>query len=302
MSEEKNLEGGSNEPRATSDKPGEIPDGKNPDLKNGDSSQPQPVPIAVGTQPVIMEVQKHPHHVTHKKKWSEYLLEFLMIFLAVFLGFVAENKREQLVEKKKALEYMSSFYDDLRIDDRQLQVLIPMFEKKNLRLDTMLTLLKGVSKTTGANGLYKYYYEPANYPDFIYTDRTIQQLKNSGGLRLITKKEVSDSIIAYDASVKQIAIAISEAISEQIHLIRQMNNRLFDLSCCPEIGQYNPYNDIRFPEPGTLLTYDEKVLAEYYNSVLFVKRIFSVQRVRFGQLRDQNNRLQQFLKKEYHLE
>ena len=27
-----------------------------------------------------MEVQKHPHHVTHKKKWTEYLLEFFMLF------------------------------------------------------------------------------------------------------------------------------------------------------------------------------------------------------------------------------
>ncbi len=26
-----------------------------------------------------MEVHKHPHHVTHKKKWGEYLLEFYMI-------------------------------------------------------------------------------------------------------------------------------------------------------------------------------------------------------------------------------
>lgn len=39
-----------------------------------------------------------PHHVTHKKKWVEYLLEFFMLFLAVFLGFVAENIREHTVE------------------------------------------------------------------------------------------------------------------------------------------------------------------------------------------------------------
>ncbi len=25
-----------------------------------------------------MEVHKHPHPVTHKKKWTEYLLEFLI--------------------------------------------------------------------------------------------------------------------------------------------------------------------------------------------------------------------------------
>lgn len=45
-----------------------------------------------------MEVHKHPHHVTHKKKWGEYLLEFIMLFLAVFLDFSAENLRERMAE------------------------------------------------------------------------------------------------------------------------------------------------------------------------------------------------------------
>ncbi len=34
-----------------------------------------------------MEVH-HPHHPTHKKKWAEYLLEFVMLFAAVTLGFL----------------------------------------------------------------------------------------------------------------------------------------------------------------------------------------------------------------------
>ena len=38
-----------------------------------------------------MEVHKHPHHLTHKKKWTEYLLEFFMLFFAVFLGFVGRH-------------------------------------------------------------------------------------------------------------------------------------------------------------------------------------------------------------------
>jgi len=33
-----------------------------------------------------MEVHKHSHHVTHKKKWTEYLLEFFMLFVYWFFG------------------------------------------------------------------------------------------------------------------------------------------------------------------------------------------------------------------------
>ena len=59
-----------------------------------------------------MEVH-HPHHPTHKKKWSEYLLEFFMLFLAVSLGFLAENIREHYVEKERSHELVASFIKDV---------------------------------------------------------------------------------------------------------------------------------------------------------------------------------------------
>lgn len=44
-----------------------------------------------------MEVHHHPHDPAaphHKKNWKSYFWEFLMLFLAVFCGFLAENQRE----------------------------------------------------------------------------------------------------------------------------------------------------------------------------------------------------------------
>jgi hypothetical protein len=63
-----------------------------------------------------MEVHHHPdlHHKT--KKWKEYFLEFLMIFLAVTMGFIAENIREHFVLKKHEKEYMVSLVRDLNND------------------------------------------------------------------------------------------------------------------------------------------------------------------------------------------
>jgi hypothetical protein len=116
----------------------------------------------------------------------------------------------------------------------------------------MLQRLRDVSPSTGANGIYKYMQEVANYPDFVYADRTIQQLKNSGTLRLITNREVSDSIVAYDATVKTMAIHITEAIADQINVIRQMNTRLFDMRCCPWLSENVATNKIAYPNPGCL--------------------------------------------------
>src|SRR3954447_12485199 len=66
-------------------------------------------------QTTKMEVH-HSHHPTHKKKWSEYLLEFFMLFLAVFLGFVAENIREKNVEHEREKEYALQLYKELYAD------------------------------------------------------------------------------------------------------------------------------------------------------------------------------------------
>ena len=53
-----------------------------------------------------MEVHHHPH--VGKKGFIEYFLEFLMIFLAVTMGFFAENMREDFTEKKVARQYIES--------------------------------------------------------------------------------------------------------------------------------------------------------------------------------------------------
>jgi len=45
-----------------------------------------------------MEVHRHAH--TDRKKWTHYLWEFLMLFLAVFCGFLAENQREMMKRKQ----------------------------------------------------------------------------------------------------------------------------------------------------------------------------------------------------------
>jgi hypothetical protein len=57
-----------------------------------------------------MEQGKNP---SVKKGLKEYLLEGLMIFVAVSMGFIAENIREDLADNEKEIKYIRSFYSDL---------------------------------------------------------------------------------------------------------------------------------------------------------------------------------------------
>ena len=58
-----------------------------------------------------MEVHHHPH--VEKKGFKEYFLEFVMIFLAVTLGFFAENIRERIKDSEQGEQYIQSLVEDL---------------------------------------------------------------------------------------------------------------------------------------------------------------------------------------------
>src|SRR5215470_17399068 len=60
-----------------------------------------------------MEVHHHPDIHHGKKKWKEYFLEFVMIFLAVTMGFFAEQIRERHVEKERLHNYFRSMVLDI---------------------------------------------------------------------------------------------------------------------------------------------------------------------------------------------
>jgi hypothetical protein len=81
-----------------------------------------------------MEVHHHSHH---PKKWKEYITEFLMLFLAVSLGFLAENLREGYVEKERSHELVSSFIKDVELNVQFLDSLIKGDKRNLLKCDSI---------------------------------------------------------------------------------------------------------------------------------------------------------------------
>ncbi|MEY3311922.1 MAG: hypothetical protein RL348_1265, partial [Bacteroidota bacterium] len=86
-----------------------------------------------------MEVH-HPHHPTHKKKWSEYIIEFVMLFAAVTLGFFAENVREHQIVEHKTQQNLESVIFDLKKDSTLLQDRLKEYRKASLMLENLNNL------------------------------------------------------------------------------------------------------------------------------------------------------------------
>jgi len=132
-----------------------------------------------------MDLPHHSHADKHTKSWKSYLGEFLMLFLAVFSGFIAENLRENYVEKEKAQQYINSMIGDLTKDTLQLEQTIRMNRKVIKGIDSLLFYLKAPVSDSVAKKIYVYGSYVAVSVLFENSNGTITQLKNAGGLRLI---------------------------------------------------------------------------------------------------------------------
>jgi len=143
-----------------------------------------------------MEVHAHSH--SSRKKWTHYLWEFLMLFLAVFCGFLAEYQLEHKIEKDREKQFIRSLVHDLNTDITNLDSLTASEKRGIDQLDTLIFLLNdpGLARQNG-DQLYYIARMGPRYIPFANNTRTFDQLKNSGGFRLIREVEASNKIMAY---------------------------------------------------------------------------------------------------------
>ncbi|MFZ9387449.1 MAG: hypothetical protein ACO25B_06170 [Chitinophagaceae bacterium] len=143
-----------------------------------------------------MEVHAHAH--TPRKKWTHYFWEFLMLFLAVFCGFLAEYQLEHKIEKDREKQFIHSLISDLEDDMETLNRMIGVETQGTALLDTLMTLLNNpaLSKQSG-DALYYTARKGPRYEPFANNSRTFDQLKYSGGFRLIHYPEASNRIMSY---------------------------------------------------------------------------------------------------------
>ena len=147
-----------------------------------------------------MEVHHHSHH---PKKWKEYITEFLMLFLAVTLGFFAENLREHYIEKEREEKFIQIVHEDLLNDIRSLDNIDSLYNIRILKEDSLINILSNID-VNKTNDLY-YLARINSVRNFFHHSKNgFQQLKNAGGLRLISDIDIIKKIQSYENSVDEI--------------------------------------------------------------------------------------------------
>jgi hypothetical protein len=255
-----------------------------------------------------MEVHHHPH--VEKKNFKEYFLEFLMIFLAVTMGFFAENIRENYVEHKSAREYASLLIEDLATDTVELNSDAHVLNLIITAGDSLGNLLSSDPKLIVGGKLYYYEYLSSTRWNLISHDATLQQLKSSGALRYLGDTSLIRKIMNYEESVQFIYLGQNRFEPQKIENW-SLVQKVFDQSYFNSLDSLSDFainvtvNDeraMRFMNNNyPLLNYNKDLWQQLRNWAYCSSRNYRVEIQLFNAARLQAIIAIAALKKEYHL-
>lgn len=150
-----------------------------------------------------MEVHHHSH--TARKKWTHYIWEFLMLFLAVFAGFIAENIREHTVEHRRAADLAELLYNDILTDTANINAVLQYSTKKLAHIDSLTGDLHHEPGSWNDTSLTRHIFWLVRFQAFERSRSTFDQLKSSGSLRYFNR-ELVKQLNAYDVTAQEIKL------------------------------------------------------------------------------------------------
>ena len=246
-----------------------------------------------------MEVHAHSH--TARKKWTHYFWEFLMLFLAVFCGFFAEYMLEHKIEKEKEKQFIASLVTDLQDDEKNLDTTMVFEHQGVAKLDTLINLLNNpaLAKQNGDQLYYVARVGPRSQP-FANNSRTFDQLKYSGGFRLIRNAESSNKIMGYYNQFSAIRL-LEDNYNHEFDNYKRVAAKILDPGILRkqegaggqiQLSNYNP----------PLMTYDGAMLKELAFHTLQMNGSRRSKIRMLETLKKSAADLMAYLKSKYHLE
>ncbi|HZX59174.1 MAG TPA: hypothetical protein VFE54_10620 [Mucilaginibacter sp.] len=241
-----------------------------------------------------MEVHHHPE--VEKKGFKEYLLEGLMIFLAVLMGFIAENIREGISERKRTAEFAQSYYESIKKDTALLHAAIRFSGHKIAACDSsvaMLHLPVGQQKDTV---LYREVVSGTNVFPFHSSSGSYDQIKSSGSLRFF-KQKLARLMNEYDLQAR-------EVVNREDIDLRFITDKYIPLTI--HMVNIEAAYDFRFGNKTTHELYftDRSIAAtrEWINHIMIVKLLRMRSMQEYNKLLEVSGRVLAELKQEYNLE
>ncbi len=241
-----------------------IPAGEDTLLTDTVTTKPIPAPD--------MEIH-HSQHVHHKKKWNDYLFEFIMLFLAVSAGFLVENLREHYVEHLRAKEYAVMLHKDLASDTVILDIIGGFRTKQAKRYDSLKRILDSIPfDKIDQQQFLGLATESGKYLHLIPNNGTLQQLKSSGSLRYFRDTALIYMLSSYEEDLRHLEYVQAEekefAFTEMLPFkMAHLNNRLLK-TAMTNVQNFPAEKLVGFDKKGMMIFYNLLERSTFFNDIM----------------------------------
>jgi hypothetical protein len=147
-----------------------------------------------------MEVHHHPQ--VEKKNFKEYFLEFLMIFLAVTLGFFAENLREHFAEERSANRYLQSLKLELQHNKNVFYEADSLYKSRLPIEDSIVKIFKAKKENADLPTMARIISNSRRQYSAPIELSAYNELVNSGGLKYLDNRLLKNSLARYEGLIE----------------------------------------------------------------------------------------------------
>lgn len=200
-----------------------------------------------------------------KSNWKKYVLEFLMVFAAITLGFFADNQREKWGENARGVQYAQRLVEDLDLDSIRMEEVKVNYALKEQQINTLVPLMQeGLEKKPFLDSLFAYFTLPGSGSlvtgiSFVENLATRDELK-SGNMRLIRSDSIVRHLSVY-ARKEQIFMGNQTRYREKRIELMSLIEEVYDM---PQLSLDKLQG--KKPEPH-LLPLEPKLLRKVSNAV-----------------------------------
>jgi hypothetical protein len=258
-----------------------------------------------------MEVHHHPQLHHRPKPWKEYILEFLMIFLAVTMGFFAESFREHLVANQKEKEIISALYSDLKKDTANLNNIIYRYMPEHSAWeDSAESYINALSVKENERKIALALINATNWNFYSPPQVSLEILKSSGTFNLVKDEKIKAEIVNFNGLVNTY-INYSQFTLVAEHAMDTMTAGIVTRGSLRSIiamvynktnAQYGSITESDLP-PGQLLkTYDKNVYLNFIKKLDVMDYLLHDLFGLYEKILAEEITLMKILEKEYHLE
>jgi hypothetical protein len=249
---------------------------------------------------------------TSRKKWTHYFWEFIMLFLAVFCGFLAENFREHYIEDQRAVKHAKNLYKELYNDSVLLQRCLANRERKESECLYFMDYVRDSNLATLSPRFFPAFTSAIiqnQYIIFEPNDGILNQLRNSGELRYFKERELQAELGNLSAKIGYVKTRNDKEYSFVEFYTRPLALKYFDfqwyekltkkgsLTLIQSLEQYRPEDGIgKLRDPNKFDRNEAEGIASYYLVMMRATR-----QVAYKEYAQANQKVMALLRKEYHL-